>query len=72
MEDISVEDKLIKGQFDMNFSHFYENFFGGEYGSSIDKISARGVGICEKGFPSLEENFTLTNMYHKDILDKNY
>jgi|APCry1669189241_1035207.scaffolds.fasta_scaffold287669_1 hypothetical protein len=56
----------------MNFSHFYENFFGGEYGSSIDKISARGVGICEKGFPSLEENFTLTNMYHKDILDKNY
>ena len=46
----------------MNFSHFYENFFGGEYGSSIDRISARGVGICERGFPSLEENFTLKNI----------
>ena len=71
-QDMSVLERIKMDGFDMNFLHYYESIFGGEYGSTLDNISAKGVGLCEDTYTSNDENFCFTNMHHKDILDKNY
>lgn len=56
----------------MNFKHFYDYFFGAEYGCEFEKISALGLGLSESNYEKLDENYNISNMYHKDILDKKF
>lgn len=45
---------------------------GHEYGTTIKRISAKGVGYCERDFPSFIENFALKNKSHYDVLEYHF
>lgn len=53
----------------MNFLHYYSCLMAGEYGAPLNKISAKGIGLCESTF-FCEVNHSFTNINHKTVLDK--
>lgn len=54
----------------MEFIHLFYALFGSEYGASLEKIGARGIGRYEYDMPMFVSDYEITNQfYHTDILD---
>lgn len=55
----------------MEFIHLYYALYGSEYGASLEKIGARGIGRYENDMPMFVSDYEIENyIHHSDILDK--
>lgn len=48
----------------MEFIHLYYALYGSEYGASLEKIGARGIGRYENDMPMFVSDYEIENYIH--------